>query len=115
MVHRVLVVDDQPDLRMLLRMHLEVDGFDVVGEAEDAASALAQTELLQPQAVVLDQQLPDGRGTDLVGPLRAVSPGLRVILYAGDPTDEAMAMEAGADGFVGKGEPLSRLSALLAD
>ena len=110
---RVLVVDDQPDLRLLLRMQLELDGHDVVGEAVDGRSALALAEELGPQAVVLDRELPDGLGTELVAALRAASPGVRVIVFSADPAGGEAAALAGADGFLEKGAPLGQLSALL--
>ena len=110
---RVLVVDDQADLRLLLRMQLEVDGHEVVGEAVDGSSALAQAQALAPQAVVLDRELPDGSGTDLLPGLRAASPGVRVVVFSADPAGREAAERAGADGFLLKGAPLAELSALL--
>ncbi len=110
---RVLVVDDQPDLRMLLRMQLEVDGHEVVGEAVDVTSALALAQALAPQAVVLDRELPDGSGIDLVPALRAACPGVRIIVFSADPSGRQAAEAAGADGFLRKGAPLAELSHLL--
>lgn len=111
---RVLVVDDQADLRLLLRMQLEVDGHDVVGEAPDGQSALLAAEQLAPDAVVLDRELPDGSGLDLIAALRAAQPGLRVVVVSGDPSGEQAALAAGADGYLDKAAPLGRLSPLLA-
>ena len=54
----VLIVDDHARFRSLARSLLEAEGFTVVGEAEDAASALAAAALLHPQVVLLDIQLP---------------------------------------------------------
>jgi DNA-binding NarL/FixJ family response regulator len=55
----VLIVDDHATFRALARRMLEVAGYDVVGEAEDGASALDQASRLRPSLVLLDVQLPD--------------------------------------------------------
>lgn len=55
----VLIVDDHAAFRAVARELLEAGTFDVVGEAEDGASALAQAAALQPDVVLLDIQLPD--------------------------------------------------------
>lgn len=55
----VLVVDDHAEFRSVARALLEADGFAVVGEAADGASALAAVARLRPDVVLLDVQLPD--------------------------------------------------------
>jgi len=61
----VLIVDDHARFRSLARALLEAEGFTVVGEAEDAASALAAAALLHPEVVLLDIQLPDLDGFEV--------------------------------------------------
>ena len=56
---RILIVDDHPGFRRFARSLLESEGFDVVGEAEDEASALAAAARLRPGLVLLDVLLPD--------------------------------------------------------
>ena len=58
----VLIVDDHPDFRAFARSLLEAAGFDVVGVAEDGASALAAARAVKPGLVLLDVQLPDVDG-----------------------------------------------------
>jgi DNA-binding NarL/FixJ family response regulator len=58
----VLIVDDHPSFRASARALLEADGFDVVGEAADGASALDAAAELHPELVLLDVQLPDMTG-----------------------------------------------------
>jgi DNA-binding NarL/FixJ family response regulator len=61
----VLIVDDHAGFRSFARALLEAEGFDVVGEADDAASAIAAAGLLRPQVVVLDIGLPDTDGFEV--------------------------------------------------
>ena len=59
MAHTVLIVDDHPSFRATARILLEAEGFSVVGEAVDGASALTEACRLRPEVVLLDVQLPD--------------------------------------------------------
>ena len=59
---RVLIVDDHEAFRSRARAVLESAGYCVVGEAEDAATAIAAAERLRPDVILLDVQLPDGDG-----------------------------------------------------
>jgi DNA-binding NarL/FixJ family response regulator len=67
---RVLIVDDHPGFRRSARRMLELDGFEVVGEAEDGASAVALARELRPDVVLLDIALPDRSGFDVADELR---------------------------------------------
>ena len=65
----VLIVDDHARFRGFARRLLEADGFDIVGEAGDGASALAAVEALRPQVVLLDVLLPDADGFEVADQL----------------------------------------------
>jgi DNA-binding NarL/FixJ family response regulator len=62
----VLIVDDHPVFRASARAMLELEGFDVVGEAADGASAVELARELEPELVLLDVALPDTSGFDVV-------------------------------------------------
>src|SRR5215218_2959015 len=62
MPNRILIVDDHPSFRATAKTLLTADGFDVVGEAADGATALEAIEELRPDLVLLDVQLPDMDG-----------------------------------------------------
>jgi DNA-binding NarL/FixJ family response regulator len=65
MTRTVLIVDDHPSFRASARAVLESDEFEVVGEADDGASALAAVRSLRPDVILLDVQLPDMQGFDV--------------------------------------------------
>ena len=65
MAARVLIVDDHPGFRAAARRLLELEGYVVVGEAEDGTSAVNAALALQPDVVLLDVQLPDIDGFEV--------------------------------------------------
>jgi DNA-binding response OmpR family regulator len=66
----ILVVDDEPDLRLLVRMTLEGSGY-TVEEASTAAEALERADEVRPALILLDIRLPDAEGFDVLRALRA--------------------------------------------
>src|SRR5438105_2788065 len=75
----VLIVDDHPSFRATARALLQAEGFDVVGEAEDGASALALVAELRPDVVLLDVQLPDLDGFEVAQRLGADGPAVVLV------------------------------------
>jgi DNA-binding NarL/FixJ family response regulator len=106
MGHTVLIVDDHPSFRASARVLLEAEGFDVVGEAPDGASALAEAKRLAPQVVLLDVQLPDTDGFAVARTLTANGSGPTVILVSSREAADygPLVQTCGARGFVPKGE-----------
>lgn len=103
---RVLLVDDHPLFLDGVRAALAGDSeLEVVGAAEDHASALEQSALLQPDVVLMDLNLPDGSGIDATRDLLAARPTVRVLVMTMSADDDAVvaAMRAGARGYVVKG------------
>jgi DNA-binding NarL/FixJ family response regulator len=101
---RVLLVDDHPSFRRCARALLTAEGFEVVAEAADGASALALAEEFSPELVLLDIQLPDIDGFEVADRLLARDPGLPIVLVSGrDRAEYGSAIErSGALGFVAK-------------
>ena len=87
-VSRVLIVDDHPGFRRFARTLLESEGFDVVGEAEDEASALAAAVRLRPGLVLLDVLLPGRDGFAVAERLHALDPAPAVVMTSSRPADE---------------------------
>ncbi len=79
----VLIADDDALVRGVLRMALSRAGY-VVVEASDAASAIARASEHSPQLVVLDINMPGGTVTETLSGLRALHPGLPVLVLSGE-------------------------------
>ena len=110
------LVDDDASVRRVLGHTLEDrDGFEVIGEADDAASAIALVEQTQPDVVVLDLGLPDLSGLDVIPRIRSVAPDARVVVFTGRLEEglERRATTAGVHGFAIKGQDLQYLLDLL--
>src|SRR5205809_2314873 len=95
---RIMVVDDDMNMRDLMITLLESEGYDVI-PAENAAAAQAAFEGPQPDAALLDLQLPDGHGLDLLPIFKKHWPETEVIVLTGNATLEA-AVEATKRGAI---------------
>lgn len=116
MVGSVLIVDDDDAFRDLAARVLSARGFDVAGQANSCASAIASAEALRPEAALVDVNLPDGDGFELSRKLTALPWSMRVVIISGDADAGAgdAVSRAGAAGFLGKDELASeRLRNLL--
>jgi DNA-binding NarL/FixJ family response regulator len=106
MGNTVLVVDDHGGFRASARKLLQAEGFDVVGEAADAASGIDAARALRPDVVLLDVQLPDldgVRASKLIGALNGASAIILISSRDLDDLGDALA-ESPARGFVPKSE-----------
>ena len=99
-------MDDHPSFRATARVLLEAEGFDVVGEAADGASALTEAGRLQPELVLLDVQLPDIDGFDVAARLTGRDDSPAVILVSSRDSSDfgPLVSRSGARGFVPKAE-----------
>ncbi len=104
---RILVVDDDSSSRRMLRRLIErKTSFQIVGEAEDGAEALAAVEELRPDVVVMDVEMPRVDGIQATRNIKRMHPNIRVLAFTsagGEQVVNAM-YEAGAAGFVLKPE-----------
>jgi DNA-binding NarL/FixJ family response regulator len=105
-VQTILIVDDHPSFRACARETLEAEGFRVVGEAGDGATAIEAVNRLHPDAVLLDVHLPDMTGFDLTASIlrNGAAPAV-VIVSSRDAEDYGPLIEqSGARGFIAKAE-----------
>jgi CheY-like chemotaxis protein len=79
---KVVVVDDEPDVRLVLSLQLRLNGHDVVGEAGDGAEAVRVCEATAAEAVVLDLLMPGTTGFEAIPKLQALQPPPLVIAYS---------------------------------
>jgi signal transduction histidine kinase/DNA-binding NarL/FixJ family response regulator len=104
-VRRVLLVDDHRTFREGMRALLDqVDDIRIVAEAGTVAEAAAAAKALRPDVVLLDFALPDGRGANAVRAILTAEPHAAVLMFSAfaSPDHVALALEAGARGFVAK-------------
>ena len=105
---RVVVVDDDQDLRLLLRMSLERDGqFTVVAEAENGQSGVTAVLAHRPDLVLLDIKMPVMDGVEALKVIRRHVPSTVVVMLSSWDTSAHAAkqcMELGADGYLRKGD-----------
>lgn len=114
---RVVLVDDAPEIRRLLRAVLEIDGrFEVAGEAEDGKEAIDVVAELRPDVVVLDVEMPHLKGPEALPEILARAPGTPVLVYSSSREHlEREALAAGAAAYREKGTDLAEMVDLLAD
>ncbi len=114
---RVLVIDDEPPIRKLLRMGLTSQGYDVL----EASNGKAGLDLLgqNPNLVILDLGLPDFQGFDLLRTIRARNESVPIVVLSsrGDEAGKVEALDLGADDYVtkpfGMEELLARMRAAI--
>jgi two-component system, OmpR family, KDP operon response regulator KdpE len=114
---KVLVIDDERPIRMLLRMGLSTQGYEIL-EAPDGKSSL---KLLaqKPDLVILDLGLPDIQGLDLLRTIRSRNESVPIVILSsrGDEASKVQALDLGADDYVtkpfGMDELLARMRAAL--
>lgn len=98
---RVLLVDDDPGIRGALADLLSAEGLEVVGQGITGADAIALSRELQPDLVVLDDQMPELTGRDALPHIRRESPGARILLFSAGV--EPISVENRPDAAVAKG------------
>lgn len=113
---RVLVIDDHPLIRSGIKRAISaVDQLELVGEAASKAEALAQINHHNPDAIVVDLNLPDGSGLEIIAWGRAISQRLGIVaLTVQDLPEHVLAcMQSGASAHVSKNAPVGELIAAI--
>jgi len=116
MTHRILIADDQPTLRSLLRRELERTGsFEVCGEALDGVDAVAKAERLRPDLIILDLRMPVMNGLEAASVIERVLPSVPIVLFTLTDTPEVklQAARSGIVQVISKGEGVKALLAAI--
>jgi DNA-binding NarL/FixJ family response regulator len=105
-VTSILIVDDHPSFRGTARALLESEGFEVVGEAADGASAIEAAQSLRPDVILLDIYLPDIDGFEVASTLTRNGGAAAIVMTSSrDARDFGPLVEqSGARGFIPKAE-----------
>lgn len=112
---KVLVADDLPQIRAMLRRALEMDGrFEVVGEATTGIEAVELATSLHPDAVVLDLSMPGLDGMEAIPRIRDGSPNTKIVVLSGFSEMAPDVLKAGAHGFFEKTAPPQELAGTIA-
>ena len=111
---KILVVDDEVQLRTLLSRMLELEGYEVC-QAGDCRTALKQLEFQSPDVVLCDVFLPDGNGVDLVASIKKTAPNVEIILLTahGNIPDGVQAIKNGAFDYITKGDDNNKIIPLV--
>lgn len=112
---RVLVIDDHVFVREGIKSILIEPKFICIGEAATKAEGFAQIAHHNPDLIIVDINLPDGSGLEIVSWARSLSASMGIVVLTLSEKDEFLlaAMQAGASGYVLKSAPLSDLRAAL--
>ena len=110
---RILVVDDHPSIRRMLRAFLELNPeWNVCGEAADGWEAVAQTTDLHPDVIIMDLEMPRLNGLEATRKIHKMSPSSRILILTLHENSSLpkIAQDSGAQGYVLKSEPFDVLT-----
>ena len=112
---QVLIIDDHSAVRAGIAQALQRAELQCCGEAASYNEALAQIAHTNPDAIIVDLNLPDGSGLDLIRWVRKGSPETAIVMLTMSDSDADLvaAMQAGASGFVKKSAPLNEIISIL--
>lgn len=102
MAGRILIVDDAPIIRLMLKDILVANGFEVVGEANDGNEGIQKYKELQPDVVTMDITMPEKNGIQAIEEILSINADARVIVITAiDQRDALMeAIRAGATDYI---------------
>ena len=114
-VLRVLIADDAPDIRLLLRMYLTDTRIEVVGEATNGSEAVDLATSHRPDAVILDLAMPVMDGLQAIPLIKEASPETKIVVLSGFDADRMAerALGLGAETYLQKGVALGDIAQML--
>jgi DNA-binding NarL/FixJ family response regulator len=112
---RILVIDDHDVVRKGLITSLKANGFERIDSAVSTKDARSKIATFNPQGIIVDINLPDGSGFDLVTWVRKLSKETAILVLSLNPTDQfaAIAKAAGANAYLSKSQSIDEIIASL--
>jgi DNA-binding NarL/FixJ family response regulator len=112
-----LIIDDEAHVRVLLRVLLKQLGIETVWEAPDGATALEQAAAHKPDVILLDINLPQVGGLEVLAKLKAAHPQIPVIIVSSQSTMKTVIQtrELGAEAYVLKHAPKAEVLQMLSE
>jgi DNA-binding NarL/FixJ family response regulator len=111
---RLLIVDDQPRARQSLGALLVIDFPQInIFEASNGNEALLKIKAIYPAIIIMDVVMPECDGIEATRLIKAMLPQTKIILYSMYSEYQTVAITAGADAFITKGEPSKNLVATI--
>ena len=111
---KVLIIDDENQLRGLLARIIGLEGYEVI-QADSCKAGLKQVEQQNPDVIICDVRLPDGSGVDLITEMKRLGPLTEIILLTahGNIPDGVQAIKNGAFDYITKGDDNNKIIPLL--
>ncbi|HNY32543.1 MAG TPA: response regulator transcription factor [Fibrobacteria bacterium] len=111
----IVVADDEPHIRMMMKVVLARGGFDVVGEASNGREAIEKCRLLRPDLVLLDINMPIQNGDEALAEILKDLPGIAAIMFTSvaDSMTVERCIEMGAVNYLRKDAPVQQISEMV--
>jgi two-component system chemotaxis response regulator CheY len=108
----LLIVDDNANIRYLIRVFVESNGYQVCGEAVDGCEAIEKAKELQPDLILLDLLMPRMNGVEAASVLKRIMPRVPIILFSMqvDSVGRTLAAAIGVDLLLSKSDGISKLN-----
>lgn len=112
---RILIADDAPDIRLLLKMYLTDSRLKVIGEATNGAEAVEMAGAEKPDAIILDLAMPVMDGLEAIPLIKKASPETKIVVLSGFDADRMAerAIGLGAETYLQKGVALGDIGQML--
>ena len=111
MSKKLLIVDDDPTIRLVIRAFMEADGYKVCGEAADGLEAIERAAELKPDLILLDLAMPRLNGAEAASILKRAMPKVPIVLFTmyAENLNGKLASSVGVNLVLSKTEGLSKL------
>ena len=108
---QILIADDNPLVRLLIRGTIECADFDVCAEVDNGTDAITKADQLHPDLILMDLYMPSLNGAAAAAVLKKHNPNTPIVLFTihEDSISESLAKHMGVDKVIGKPEGLSKL------